>query len=205
MFGVLALVVTAGVCACIVGVDSYKKQEFESKQKNATDRWQKAHNEFFRKTTNRSIEIGFEQKLGKIMYGSSDYPEIVDEIKTTYTKWLNDEPYYIKYLGTYGNLTSANTYDYVFDILMIILMANRGYITTGVAVGGIAYNSVCPSSQAAYLARRLDEMLREKGVHEDLYIKQTLGDARRLTYSSQFGYTGNIFWKPTDASLYIER
>jgi hypothetical protein len=202
MFGVLALVVTAGVCAGIIGVDSYRKQEYEAKQKNAEEQWKKAYNSFFRKATNRSMESDYEQKLRRIMLGSKEYPEIVDEIKTTYQKWINDDPYYIKYLGTSGSLASGSVYDYVLDVLLIVLMANRGYITTGAAIGGIDYNSVCPPSQATYLARRLNEMLQKKGIHEDLYFKQTLGDPQKLSYSSQMGYTGCIFWKPKEPMLY---
>lgn len=202
MFGVLALVVTAGVCAGIVGVDSYRKQEYETKQKNAKDQWDKAYHNFFRKTTNRTMEESYEQKLKKIMFGSKDYPEIVDEIKTTYNKWLNDEPYYIKYLGVGGSY--GNTFDYVFNVLLIILMANRGYLTTGVASGGIDYNAVLGSSQAIYLARRLDEMLQKKGINEELYYKQTLENPHKLGYGgSMMGYTGSIYWKPKDPSLYL--
>lgn len=203
MFGVLALVVTVGVCAGIVGVDSYRKQEFEAKQKNAEDQWKKAYNNFFRKTTNRAIEEDYEQKLRRIMFGSKDFPEIVDEIKTTYKRWLNDEPYYIKYLGV-GGSSYGNTFNYVFNVLLIILMANRGCITTGAASGGIDYNAVLDSSQAIYLARRLDEMLQKKGINEDLYYKQTLEDPHRLGYGgSLMGYTGSIYWKPKDPSLYL--
>lgn len=201
MFGVLALVVTAGICAGIVGVDSYRKQEFEAKQKNAEDQWKKAYDSFFKKTTNRSMETDYEQKIRKIMFGSKDYPEIVDEIKTTYKRWLNDEPYYIKYLGVGGSY--GNTFDYVFNVLLIILMANRGYLTTGVASGGIDYNALLDSSHAIYLARRLDEMLQKKGVNEELYYKQTLEDPHKLGYgSSMMGYTGIIYWRPRDPSLY---
>lgn len=202
MFGVLALVVTVGVCAGIVGIDSYRKQEYEAKQKNAEDQWKKAYDRFFEETTNRSIECDYEQKLKKIMFGSKDFPEIVDEIKTTYKKWLNDEPYYIKYLGVGGSY--GNTFDYVFNVLLIILMANRGYITTGAAVGGIDYNAVLDSSQAIYLARRLDEMLQKKGINEELYYKQTLEDPHKLGYGGgMMGYTGSIFWKPKEPSLYL--
>ena len=202
MFGVLALVVTVGVCAGIVGVDSYRKQEYEAKQKNAEDQWKKAYDRFFEETTNRSIECDYEQKLKKIMFGSKDFPEIVDEIKTTYKRWLNDEPYYIKYLGVGGSY--GNTFDYVFNVLLIILMANRGYITTGAAVGGIDYNAVLDSSQAIYLARRLDEMLQKKGINEELYYKQTLEDPHKLGYGGgMMGYTGSIFWKPKEPSLYL--
>ena len=202
MFGVLALVVTVGVCAGIVGVDSYRKQEYEAKQKNAEDQWKKAYDRFFEETTNRSIECDYEQKLKKIMFGSKDFPEIVDEIKTTYKRWLNDEPYYIKYLGVSSSY--GNTFDYVFNVLLIILMANRGYITTGAAVGGIDYNAVLDSSQAIYLARRLDEMLQKKGINEELYYKQTLEDPHKLGYGGgMMGYTGSIFWKPKEPSLYL--
>lgn len=202
MFGVLALVVTVGVCAGIVGIDSYRKQEYEAKQKNAEDQWKKAYDRFFEETTNRSIECDYEQKLKKIMFGSKDFPEIVDEIKTTYKKWLNDEPYYIKYLGVGGSY--GNTFDYVFNVLLIILMANRGYITTGAAVGGIDYNAVLDASQAIYLARRLDEMLQKKGINEELYYKQTLEDPHKLGYGgNMMGYTGSIYWKPRDPTLYL--
>lgn len=202
MFGVLALVVTVGVCAGIVGIDSYRKQEYEAKQKNAEDQWKKAYDRFFEETTNRSIECDYEQKLKKIMFGSKDFPEIVDEIKTTYKRWLNDEPYYIKYLGVSSSY--GNTFDYVFNVLLIILMANRGYITTGAAVGGIDYNAVLDSSQAIYLARRLDEMLQKKGINEELYYKQTLEDPHKLGYGGgMMGYTGSIFWKPKEPSLYL--
>lgn len=202
MFGVLALVVTVGVCAGIVGVDSYRKQEYEAKQKKSEEQWKKAYNRFFEETTNRSIEYDYEQKLKKIMFGSKDFPEIVDEIKTTYKNWLNDEPYYIKYLGVDGSY--GNTFDYVFNVLLIILMANRGYITTGAAVGGIDYNAVLDSSQAIYLARRLDEMLQKKGINEELYYKQTLEDPHKLGYGGgMMGYTGSIFWKPKEPSLYL--
>lgn len=203
MFGVLALVVTAGVCAGIVGVDSYRKQEFEAKQNKAKDQWDKAYHNFFRKTTNRTMEENYEQKLRKIMFGSKEFPEVVGEIKTTYKRWLNDEPYYIKYLGV-GGSSYGNTFNHVFNVLLIILMANRGYITTGAAVGGIEYNAVLDSSQAIYLARRLDEMLQKKGINEELYYKQTLEDPHKLGYGgSMMGYTGSIYWKPKDPSLYL--
>ena len=202
MFGVLALVVTTGVCAGIVGVDSYRKHEQENRQKSAEERWKKANDSFFKKTTNRSMEVVFEQKLRKIIFGSQEYPEIIDEIKATYDKWINDEPYYIKYLGTDGRLASGSVYDHVLSVLLIILMANRGYITTGAAVGGIKYNSVNPSSQSIYLAEQLDEMLRMKGIHEELYAQQDMCDPQKLSCNNQLGYTGCIFWKPKEPILY---
>lgn len=202
MFGLFALVVSAGIFAGVVGVDSYRRQEYERKQSDAKKRWQEANDAFFSKATNRSMETDFEPKLRKIMFGSKDYPEIIDEIKSTYKKWLNEEPWYITYLGV-GNSSYGNTFNYIFEVLLAILMANRGYITTGAAVGGVSYNPVMPSEQAEYFARKLDSMLQKKGIHEDLYYRNFMGNPQMLTCCNQMGYSGYIYWKPEDPSLYL--
>ena len=201
MFGVLALVVTVGVCAGIVGVDNYRKQEYESRQSNATKRWEEAYHYFLNNTTNRAIELDLEPKVSEIIYGSKKHPEIIDEIKSTYKQWINTEPYYIKYLGHRGT-PSIDVYNNINRTLMTILMANRGYLTTGVVLGGIRYNSVNPPSQGIFLAKRLDEILQKKGIHEELYAKQDMCDPQLLSYNNRLGYTGCIFWKPTEPILY---
>lgn len=90
MFGVLALVVAAGVCAGVVGVDSWRKQEYDARQKNATEQWKQAYHSFFESTTNGGTECLLEDKLGMIVIGSTSYPEIVDEIKYAIISLLAD-------------------------------------------------------------------------------------------------------------------
>ena len=204
MDGLLILVLVVIISSCIVGVDSFRQSEYESKQKSATEKWEKAYHAFFNKTTNRSLEMTFEQPLGRIMYGSDNYPEIVKEIKETYKKWLNDEPYYIKYLGGSEKICCNSTYDHIYNVLEGVLMANRGYLTTSIANSGVQYNSVCPAGMCEYFARRLDEMLKAKGINEDMYVKPYLDDIKRLTYGGLPGYTGSIIWKPLDPGLYRE-
>lgn len=208
MDGLLILVLVTIVSACIVGADSFKKSEYETRQKSATERWEKANKNFFSKATNRSIEASLERSVTLAMYGSSEKQsrELAMEIKDTYKEWLYEEPYYIKYLGV-ADITKGMNYDMqdkVHDVLMMILMANRGYITTGCAIGGVKYNAILPGDQCQYIARKLDKMLKSKGINEDLYVKPYLDDAKKLTWGGVPGGTGAIIWKSSDPYLYYE-
>lgn len=201
MFGVLATFVAVGVFSSVMCVNNCKKQEYDNKEKNASVKWERAYNNFIKKTTNRSLERDLETCLRKIMCGSQDYPELVTEIQSTWKSWLTQEPFYIRYLGC-EDAVSSTLYDDVLNVLLTILMANRGFVPTGCVVSGVRYNSICPSHQCVHLAKKLDLILRNKGVYEDLYVQQDFCVPEKLSAGSKMGNTGYIFWKPKAPYLY---
>ena len=208
MFGLISALIGIGVFSGVTIYNRARDTIYNDELNKQVKTYRQAKDEFFRRATNCTLERSLDRDINALVLGCQfepKYKELREEILGTWRKYYLEKPYFIEMLECEKDINRAlgrNLGDRANSLFVRIIMANKGFLSTGAVIPGIYYDR-STLSQEKYHAYQLDKILKKRGINEDLFaLPNSSHNPVRLSTYTGYGNNGYIIWRPSSPFCY---